>query len=50
MRETNAVRKETAQTDDRPERASDSGANEIRLLSEFELALAGGGDNTDGWP
>ena len=32
------------------EPATENAANEIRVLDEMELVLAGGGDHTDGWP
>ena len=50
MNETKVVRKEIARVDERPELAAEPNLNQIRLLDEYELALAGGGDQTDGWP
>jgi hypothetical protein len=49
MKDTYAARKESA-VDERLELAPEAKLNEIRLLDEYELSLAGGGDLTDGWP
>ena len=48
MKEIDA-RTESAPADDFDSKAHPN-ANQVRLLDEFELSLAGGGDNTDGWP
>ena len=47
MNETKLVRPDFTHT---IEPAAENTANEIRVLDEMELLLAGGGDHTDGWP
>ena len=49
MKETD-VRTDSAKGDERLEPKAHPNATQIRLLDEFELSLAGGGYNTDGWP
>ena len=50
MNEAKLVRKVFANDIERLEPVAENAANEIRVLDEMELMLAGGGDHTDGWP
>ena len=50
MNETRLARQQLANTNERPQPAFEPAANEIRVLDELELMLAGGGDLIDGWP
>ena len=50
MKEAKLVRKDFANVVERQEPVAENAANEIRVLDEMELVLAGGGDQGDNWP
>ena len=50
MNETKLVRQAFANAVERTEPAAENTANEIRVLDELELVLAGGGAQGDNWP
>jgi len=50
MKEAKLVRQAFANAIEHKEPVAEAAANEIRVLDEMELVLAGGGDHTDGWP
>ena len=50
MKEAKLANPAYATSIERTQPAAENAQNDIRVLDELELMLAGGGDHTDGWP